>query len=226
MGGREPVITIDGPAGAGKTTVGRLLAQRLGYRFVDTGAMYRALAVSVQAAGLTADSDEQALRAHLARVDVALRDERVFLDGRDVTAEIRAPAVAALTSRLTALAVVRDRITPLQRREAATGGVVLEGRDTGTVVCPEAEVKFYLDADLDERARRRHAELVERGVAVDVAAVRREIEQRDAQDRSRALAPLRPAPDAIAIDTSNLSVAQVVDRMQAAVERRRCSTAC
>jgi CMP/dCMP kinase len=218
---REPVITIDGPAGAGKSTAGRRLAERLGYRFIDTGAMYRALALSVDAAGLSPDAGEAKLRAHLEGVDVRLQGDRLLLDGRDVTAEIRTPRISELTSRLTRLAAVRAKITPIQRGAAAAGGVILEGRDTGTVVCPDAEVKFYMDATLDERARRRHAELKARGVDVDFATVRAEIEARDAQDMTRALAPLRKAEGAIEVDTSELTIEQVVERMLAEVGRRR-----
>lgn len=219
---REPVVTIDGPAGAGKGTVARRLAGRLGYRLLDTGAMYRALAWSVARAGLPAE-DTPALRAHLTGVAVGLDGDRVLVDGRDVTDEIRTPEIAALTSRLSTLGVVRDKVTPLQRALAAPGGVVLEGRDTGTVVCPEAEVKFFLDAALDERARRRQAEFRARGVEVDFEVARSEIAARDVQDSTRALAPLRRADDAIVIDTTALSVEQVVARMQQTVERRRGS---
>ena len=223
MGGREPIVAIDGPAGAGKGTVARRLAERLGYRLLDTGSMYRALAWSVAAAGL-APEDTLRLRAHLSAIRVSLRDDRVFVDGRDVTDEIRTPEIGALTSRLTTLAPVRDKITPLQREMAALGGVVLEGRDTGTVVCPDADVKFYLDASLETRARRRQAEYAERGVRMDLDAVRDEIEARDWQDTTRALAPLRKADDAIVVDTTVMTVEQVVATMQAEVERRRCST--
>ena len=215
------MITIDGPAGAGKSTAGRRLAERLGYRFIDTGALYRALAVAVEAAGLSPDADEAKLRAHLEGVDVRLQGDRLLLDGRDVTEEIRTPRISELTSRLTRLATVRAKITPLQRRAAAAGGVVLEGRDTGTVVCPDAEVKFYMDARLDERARRRHAELRARGVPVDFGTVRAEIEARDTQDTTRALAPLRKADTAIEVDTSELTIEQVVERMLAEVVGRR-----
>jgi CMP/dCMP kinase len=224
MGEREPVVTIDGPAGAGKGTVARALADRLGYRLLDTGAMYRALAWSVARAGLDT-ADEAAVRRHLGAVTVQLRDDRVLVDGRDVTDAIRTPEISALTSRLSALPAVREKLTPLQRALASTGGVVLEGRDTGTVVCPEAEVKFYLVASVDERARRRHGELAARGVEADLAAVRAEIAARDAQDAGRALAPLRKADDAIEIDTTALSVEQVVERMLDVIEqRKRCST--
>jgi cytidylate kinase len=220
---RKPVITIDGPAGAGKSTVARELARRLRYRLLDTGAMYRALAWSVEQAGLPPD-DTPALRQHLERVTVDVREDGIAVDGRDVTSAIRSPAIATLTSQLTTLVPVRQKVTPIQRRLAAAGGAILEGRDTGTVVWPEAEVKFYLDADLDVRARRRQAEFKAKGVEADFEVVRAEIASRDAQDMQRALAPLRPAADAIKVDTTHMSIEEVVEAMLAAVGRQRCST--
>jgi CMP/dCMP kinase len=168
-------------------------------------------------------ADTPELERHLASVDVALRDDRVYLNGRDVTREIRTPEIGEATSRLTMLASIRAKATPLQRAMAARGGVVLEGRDTGTVVCPNAEVKFFLDASLDARTRRRHAELAEHGRRLALEQVREEILRRDAQDRGRTLAPLRKAADAIEVDTSDLTVEQVVDLMLRAVERQCCT---
>jgi CMP/dCMP kinase len=222
-GRREPVITIDGPAGAGKSTAARALARRLGFRLLDTGAMYRALAWAVREAGLPAE-DTPALRALLDQTLVVLDGEAVLVNGRDVTGEIRSPAIGELTSVLTMLRPVRDKITPAQRALASPGGVVLEGRDTGSVVCPDAEVKFYLDATLEARARRRRDELAERGIAADLTTVREEVARRDRQDMGRAIAPLVRPPDAVLIDTTGLDGDEVVERLVDAVERARCST--
>jgi CMP/dCMP kinase len=222
-GRREPVITIDGPAGAGKSTAARALARRLGFRLLDTGAMYRALAWAVQEAGLPPE-DSPALRGLLERTEVALDGDRVRVNGRDVTTEIRTPAVGELTSTLTMLRPVRDKLTPVQRSLAAGGGVVLEGRDTGSVVCPDAEVKFYLDATLEARARRRREELAERGIAADLEGVRDEVARRDRQDMGRTIAPLVRPPDAVLVDTTGLGEREVLERLVDVVERARCST--
>lgn len=222
-GRREPVITIDGPAGAGKSTAARALARRLGFRLLDTGAMYRALAWAVREAGLAPD-DTPALRAVLDATTVALDGERVLVNGRDVTGEIRSPVIGELTSVLTMLRAVREKMTPMQRALAADGGVVLEGRDTGSVVCPDADVKFYLDATLEARARRRREELAERGLALDLDRVREEVARRDRQDMGRAIAPLVRPADAVVVDTTGLDEAEVLERLMDAVERARCST--
>jgi len=223
VGGREPVIAIDGPVGAGKSTVARRLAERLGYELIPTGSMYRALALSAIRAGLAPD-DLEGLRRHLAPLTVTVVRGRILLDDEDVTDVLHSPALGQATSALSTLAFVRDKVTPWQRREAATGGVVLEGRDTGTVVCPDAEVKFFLTASLESRARRRRAELAAQGVAVTLEDVIVEVRARDRQDSTRTLAPLRRAPDAIEVDTTDLPIEDVVARMALMVEERRCST--
>jgi cytidylate kinase len=217
---QRPVITIDGPAGAGKSTAARLLAERLGYTLVPTGAMYRALALGVIRAGIPARDGEE-LRAHLAPHAVVVRAGRVYLDGEDVSDAIRTREVAQVTSSITTLASVRAKVTPLQREMAAAGGAVLEGRDTGTVVCPDAEVKFYLTASLEARARRRQAELAAAGTPAALDAITAELRARDTQDETRELAPLRKATDAIEVDTSDLTVEQVVERLLETIERWR-----
>ena len=204
MGGREPVITIDGPAGAGKGTVARALAARLGYRLLDTGSMYRALAWSVARAGLQPD-DTPALRRHVERVQIDLEGDRVLVDGRDVTDEIRTPEIANLTSRLSMLAIVRDKLTPLQRRLAVDRRAwCWRAATRARVVCPDAEVKFYLDASLEERARRRQAELRARGIELEPEAARREIAARDAPGFLARAGAAAPAPDAVEVDTTGL----------------------
>lgn len=220
---RQPVITIDGPAGAGKSTVARELARRLEFKLLDTGALYRALAWAVRKAGVS-PSDEAGVRNVLERTSVDLQGERVLVNGHEVSAEIRAPELGMLTSALTGLQAVRDKLTPLQRRLAAAGGVVLEGRDTGSIVCPEAEVKFYLDADLEERARRRHQELAAKGMPADYESVKADIARRDRQDMERRLAPLVRPAGAVVVDSTALSAQEVVERMLDTVEQARCCT--
>ena len=220
---RQPVVTIDGPAAAGKSTAAREVARRLGFTLIDTGALYRALAWAVKEAGVAAD-DAPAVGKVLEKTTVDFEGGRVIVNGRDITAQIRTPELGMLTSRLTRLQVVRDKLTPLQRGLARAGGVVLEGRDTGSVVCPEAEVKFYLDADLDERARRRREELAATGLPADYETVKAEVMQRDRQDMERDLAPLVRPEGALVLDSTALSPEAVVERMLDAVEQARCCT--
>jgi cytidylate kinase len=220
---RDPVITIDGPAGAGKSTTAREVARRLGFKLVDTGALYRALGWALIQAGVSPE-DEAGVGALLARTSVELAGSRVLVNGRDVSAEIRTPEIAMLTSRLTALKTVRDKLTPLQRRLAAAGGVVLEGRDTGSVVCPDAEVKVYLDAALAERARRRRDELAAGGLPADYERVKAEVALRDRQDMEREIAPLRKPEGAVTVDSTSLSPEAVVQRILEVVEQTRCCT--
>jgi cytidylate kinase len=217
------LVTIDGPAGAGKTTVSRMLAQRLGYRYVDTGALYRAVALAALEAGVAADDDD-ALDRLCRRLTLELRDVpqgegRLFLNGADVTDQLRTRPVTAMASAVSARAPVRRFLLDLQRRLGERKQAVFEGRDMGTVVFPEAEVKFFLDASLAERARRRHAEMnpADRPPLETVAA---EIQRRDRSDSQRDLAPLRPAAGAVPIDATAQSPEGVVAVMLAHIAAR------
>jgi len=222
-GRRDPVVTIDGPAGAGKSTVARGLAKRLGFSLVSTGALYRALAWAVREARVdTTQAD--ALQTVLDRTNVTLAGERVLVNGCDVTDWIRTPEISELTSVLTTQRAVRDKMTPLQRALAAQGRVVLEGRDTGSVVWPEAEVKFYLDADLETRAHRRQSDLRAQGVLMDLAAVRADVTSRDRQDMGRAIAPLVKPEGAVVVDSTTLTLDEVVETMARTVEHVWCCT--
>lgn len=216
------IVAIDGPAGAGKSTVARLAAQRLGFVLVDTGAIYRCVALAARQAGLEW-SDEPAVRALLDRMDLSFRFEagvnHVFLGGADVTEPIRSREVSRGASVVSAHPSVRAGLLELQRRlaRAHPGGAVLEGRDIGTVVFPDAQVKFFLTASPEARARRRQGELG--GVAYE--EVLAEISARDHVDQTRQVAPLRPAPDARHLDTTGLTAEEVVARVLAAVDEAR-----
>jgi CMP/dCMP kinase len=214
-----PVIAIDGPVGAGKSTAARALARALGYTYLNTGAMYRAVAIAARAAGIAADAPglETRLAPILAAIRIDFAGERLLLGGRDVTAQASEPAIGDLASRLSALGAVRARMREMQRAAGEQGGVVMEGRDIGTVVFPDAEFKFYLDADVMERARRRHAELAQKGAAGSLEEVAAQLRERDARDSQRTLAPLRAAPDAVVIDSTGLSLEQVVDAMKSRI---------
>jgi cytidylate kinase len=217
------VIAIDGPSGAGKSTVAHLLAERLGYLQIDTGAMYRAVAVVMEQAGIDPD-DTAAVERLCSTVDIRLerRDgvQQVFANGQDVTAQIRTPEMSLLTSRISALRPVREAMMQAQRLMGARGGVVLEGRDIGTVVFPDADVKFFLTASAAERGRRRYLELVAKGEKVTLADTVQAVADRDQKDSQRDLAPLLMAGDAIAVDSSGRSIDEVLEAMEAACRSR------
>jgi cytidylate kinase len=218
---RGLVVAIDGPSGAGKSTAGRALADRLGYVFLDTGAMYRALAVAALRAAVPLD-DAEALSALAQRTVIELRPERVvLLDGEDVTQALRTQEVGSAASRVSVHPSVRRHMVAAQREMGRRGGVVMDGRDIGTAVFPDAEVKFYVDAHPRQRAARRHEELARSGQAGDLDAIEREIRDRDHADSTRADSPLTRAPDAIHLDTTELGLEEVVGRMLAAVEAVR-----
>lgn len=209
------VIAIDGPAGAGKSTVAKIVAEKLGYTYIDTGAMYRAVAWKTLQQSSEA-TDEAILRA-VEGIDVRLActdsGTRVTVDGTDVTGEIRTPEVTHIVSRVAALGPVREKMVELQRAMAADGAVVMDGRDIGTNVLPNADVKIFLTASVEERARRRYDEMKEKGYAVDFDDLKKEIASRDKQDSERAISPLRQAEDAILLDSTALSIDAVVARV-------------
>ncbi|HSE84187.1 MAG TPA: (d)CMP kinase [Thermodesulfobacteriota bacterium] len=211
------IVTIDGPSGSGKGTVARVVAKRLGLSYLDTGAMYRAVALSAHRRGISFDNDEK-LSELLSQVEIRFRDEgysnqRVFLNGEDVTDEIRTSLISRLSSDIATKGVVRLHLKRMQREIGGERNIVAEGRDMGTYVFPDADFKFYIDAALDERARRRWLQLKERGIEANLEEVRRDIEIRDRQDRERAESPLHPASDAVIIDTTNLKVDEVVEKI-------------
>ncbi len=218
------VVTIDGPAAAGKSTTARAVAARLGFVYIDTGALYRAVAWLAEREGL-ADAPGADIGRRLASADIRLaRDggggQLVLVDGRDVTGEIRTPRMSQLSSRLSALPEVRAALLGLQRRLGAQGGVVMDGRDIGTVIFPHAEAKFFVSASASERARRRRDELLARGEPADLEGVLAEIVERDRRDAGRDHAPLRAADDAAVIDTTGIGPDEVVARMMAVLESR------
>ena len=222
---RKIIVAIDGPSGAGKSTVSRLLAKELSYIYIDTGAMYRALGWKAAREGVE-PREGPALVELCRNTDVELRQDggelRVYVNGADVTGLIRTPEMSMMASAISAQPCVRERLLELQRKMGMRGGVVLEGRDIGTVVFPEAEAKFYLDADPDERARRRYEELAARGEAVELSRIAAEVRKRDYDDSHRDIAPLRKAADAILVDSTKLGIEEVVALMKARVLEIAC----
>ena len=222
---RPLIVAIDGPSGAGKSTVSKLLARRLGLSFVDTGALYRTVALSARRQGIGTE-DDAALGALLGKIGISFRavgeENRVFLDGEDVSAEIRTPEISLLASAVSARPVVREGLLGLQRRLAleAPVGAVLEGRDIGTVVFPDADLKFFLEASSDVRARRRYEELFQKGSESTLDAVLADQIKRDRDDASRAVAPLKPAEDAVRVDSSGLALSEVVQRLERLIRER------
>jgi len=222
---RRLVVTIDGPAGGGKTTVSRMLADRLDYRYIDTGALYRGVAFAAKSAGIDGKKD-RGLGSLCERLKLAFsRSEdglRLILNGVDITDSIRTPDVTMLASAISARPVVRQYLLKLQRDLGKDKNVVIEGRDMGTVVFPEAEIKFFLDASPESRAMRRYLEVKDTS-GQNLESVKKDMLKRDKNDSTRKLAPLKPATDAVIIDSTDLSIEEVVDRLYEIVDKARHS---
>ena len=213
------IITIDGPAGSGKSTVARQLADRLEFRFLDTGAMYRAVALAIVEAGVQ-ESDEQEVARVADSVALRFEGDQLMLNGKDVTGAIRTPEVTAVSSIVASNPAVRSRMVELQRAIGTEGSMVTEGRDQGTVVFPDADHKFFITATLETRARRRQRELASGGSELSISIVQEQLRQRDERDEQRAHAPMKPADNAVIVDTSEMSIGEVVQHLVSRVHSR------
>jgi cytidylate kinase len=215
----KTIVAIDGPAGAGKSTIAKLLAKRIGADYIDTGAMYRAVALQLIRTG-TDYNDPGALQAMLDAMDVDFSEGHTLLNGEDVSGLIRTPEISAVASPSSGVPAIRYKLTALQQAMGKRKSIVMDGRDIGTVVFPDADFKFYLTASADERARRRTEEMHAKGEEADFDTIRADIIQRDYQDSNREFRPLRKAEDAVEIDSTNMSIDSVVDTMMAFIEAR------
>ncbi len=219
MTGRVPVIAIDGPSGSGKGTIAELVASHLGWHLLDSGALYRIVAAVALTRQIPLD-DETALAAMAAGLEIRFDSGAVLVDGEDLTGEIRTEPVSRAASQVAAIGAVRAAILEAQRAMRRPPGLVADGRDMGTVVFPDAELKIYLDASALVRAERRYNQLKNKGLSVNFRALLANLEDRDARDKERAVSPLVPAPDALIIDSTDLGIEEVLDRVLAEVRIR------
>ena len=220
---KKPIITIDGPAGAGKSTISKILAKKFNYIYLDTGALYRALAYKALKTGISID-DPASLENLCANTEVYLKNVhgqmKVYVDGEDVERKIRTEEVGLTASKISTFPIVREKLLDLQREAGVRGGLVAEGRDMGSVVFPKADYKFYLDATLDERTKRRHKELLQKKDDAGYASIKKDMQARDKQDSQRAIAPLKAPEGAILIDSDNLSIEGVVDKIISNISKK------
>ena len=209
-------VAIDGPAGAGKSTIAKLVAKELNFIYVDTGAMYRAIALFLLNKGISKD-DEKAIADVCGEIDIEIKHadglQQVWLNGQDVSAEIRREAVGNMASATSVYSCVREKLLSLQRDIAATQDVIMDGRDIGTCILPNAQAKIYLTASVSTRAKRRYQELCEKGVSCDLEEIKKDIEDRDDRDMHREISPLKQAEDAVLVDSSDMTIEQVVERI-------------
>lgn len=209
-------VAIDGPAGAGKSTIAKLVAKELNLIYVDTGAMYRAIALFLLNKGISKD-DEKAITDVCGEIDIEIKHadglQQVWLNGQDVSAEIRREAVGNMASATSVYSCVREKLLSLQRDIAATQDVIMDGRDIGTCILPNAQAKIYLTASVSTRAKRRYQELCEKGVSCDLEEIKKDIEDRDYRDMHREISPLKQAEDAVLVDSSDMTIEQVVERI-------------
>lgn len=219
---KKIVVAIDGPAGAGKSTIAKLAAEKLGYAYIDTGAMYRSVAWKFLQTGAAFDDAFISDLACTMVIDFKpeAKINRVFVDGTEVTDAIRTPEVTAIVSRVAAIGAVREAMVEQQRRMGTVGGVLMDGRDIGTVVFPNAQLKIFLTASVEERARRRYKEMLQKGQQVELAQLAADIAARDKADSERAIGPLRQAENAILLDTSDMGISEVTEKILALVQER------
>lgn len=205
----KQVIAIDGPSGSGKTTVAKSVAKELGFHYLDTGALYRAIALALRMEGIQPEDTDDAIVKVLGQSQVYFQDGRVFMNGKDVSESIRSQEIDHYSSVFSARKIVRDFLLDAQRNSAFQNDIVVEGRDTTTVVFPHAKKKIFLNATLEERAKRRHLQFKERGIEISMEEARENMRERDKRDASRDIAPMTIAPDALKVDSSNLTIEQV-----------------